>query len=541
MHSSEYNKHLFRTFLSGVVSPFPNIYDAISEQILLLIFKARQLNENPEFRKWFTEQHRVLTELRAKSDDLNKRLFGNNRHPFIEKPEPDSLMDALRFMCPIYTGFDKGKISLQSWGEMSQEPSRQQGRLVKENEIIGKFIQNDVFAILIENSTYCPPIPLQERKGYCHQDLSIAHSCSNELLSQLDDFHKIDSLQILADAIFNLINELRKSNIAIPDYLSQFDEIHTNFWVGEKRKTSTFHKIIELINNEGRIEFIERLSEQSEPVHINYLLDEFIGIYALEIIQWLSKLQMYFNYAQSTAFKWKFTTVMLDTNVSSEEKEEQQPTVAWESDYCQISIKRDTLLKLIQTNSLHDAADSLANCLLRIYNQPAEQMRREKGIIPPISDEELCVYNSNEYYFGNGSQGNYQKWVDTLLFFEKWYEANKVLLISQKEKRTERISVVTRLAGLKYYDLKMGIPSGKGMKIKDGVYDLVKQDTTLRFEGTISNVSLQRYYSQVKKIIEADVDALLLSQRKNNSRYPFSGAYHAIKPLWSKSENHEGS
>lgn len=166
---------------------------------------------------------------------------------------------------------------------------------------------------------------------------------------------------------------------------------------------------------------------------------------------------------------------------------------------CQISIKRDTLLKLIHTNALHDAADSLADCLLRIYDQPAEEMLREKDSIPQITDRERHVYSSNSYHFGNANQGNYPKWIDILKFFEKWHENNKVLLISHKKKRTERISVVIRLAGLKFYDLKMGIPDDDGMKIKDGVHDLVKQDTSLRFEKAISNVSLQRYYSQVKK------------------------------------------
>ncbi|MEQ4510157.1 MAG: hypothetical protein ABN480_06085 [Dickeya sp.] len=538
MYPSEHNRYLFRTFLSGAATPFPDIYDAISEQILLLIFKARQLNENTEFRKWFAEQHQVLTKLRAQSDKINEIYNQNSRLSCFEKPKQDSLMDALIFMHPLYTGFDEGKVSLKTWGEMYRQPSTQRGHFAEKNKLLEKFIQDDVFAILSEEPIHCPPIPPQERKGYCHQDLSIAHSCSSELLSQLDDFHKIDSLQILADAIYNLITNLHRANIVTPDCLSEFEEIHTNILVGERREKSVFDKIIKLINDEGRVEFIERLAEQCAPQYANYLLDQFVGIYASEIIQWLTKLQMYFNYAQSTLFEWKFTTVTPDTNAPSEE-EDRQPTVAWESDYCQISIKRDTLLKLIQTNALHDATDSLADCLLRIYDQPAEEMLREKDSIQQISDRERRVYNSNSYHFGNTYQGNYQKWKDILQFFEKWYENNKVLLISHKEKRTERISVVVRLAGLKCYDLKMGIPDGKGMKIKDGVHDLVKQDTSLRFEKPISNVSLQRYYSQVKKIIENDIDALLLSQRSNNSRCPFSGAYHAIKPLWSKSENHK--
>lgn len=538
MHLSEHDKNLFCTLLSGEATPFPNIFDGVSEQILLLILKARQLNENTEFRKWFAEQHQVLRKLQARSDKIDEIYTQYRFSPGFEKPKQDSLMNALIFMHPLYRGFDESKVSLKTWGEMRWQPSEGGGRSAKKNELFEKFIQDDVFAILTESPTHCPPIPTQERKGYCHQDLSIAHSCCSELLSRLSDFHKIDSLQILAEAIYSLITELHHANIAIPDYLSEFDDINTFVFEQDRRKSSAFDKIIELINDEGRVEFIERLSEQCAPQYANFLFDQFVGIYASEIIHWLTKLHMYFNYAQSTPFQWKFTTVTPDTDTSSEEGE-QQAAVAWASDYCQISIQRDTLLKLIQTNALHDAADTLADCLLHIYNQPAEEMRREKNVIPKISDRERHVHISNSYKFSNANQGNYQKYIAILKFFEKWHETNKVLLISHKKKRTERISVEVRLAGLKCYDMKMGIPDGYGMKIKDGVYDLVKQDSSLRFENSISDVSLQRYYSQVKKIIERDIDALLLSQRNNNSRYPFSGAYHSIKPLWSKIEKHE--
>lgn len=542
MHTFEYNKHLFRTFLSGANTPFPNIYDAISEQILLLILKARQLNENTEFNKWFVQQHQILTKLRAQSNKINEIYINKNYPLYNETPEQDSLKNALIFMRPLYTGFDEGNTILNSWKEMYQHQHQQslkQGvRSAEQNRLLEKFIEEDVFAIITENMTPYSSIPSQERKGYSHQDLSIAHSCSSELLSRLEDFHKIDSLQILADAIYNLITELHRANIDTPECLSEFEGIYTNFLIGERRGNRVFHDIINLINDEGRVEFIERLAEQCAPMHANYLLDQFIGIYASEILQWFGKLQMYFSYAQSTPFEWKFTTVTPDINAPSEE-EDQQPTVAWESDYCQISIKRDTLLKLIHTNALHDAVDSLADYLLYIYYQPAKEMLREKDSIPQITDRERNVYSSNSYHFANVNQNNHLKWINILQFFEKWHENNKVLLISHKEKRTERISVVIRLAGLKFYDLKMGIPDENKMKIKDGICDLVKQDISLRFEKTISNVSLQRYYSQVKKIIKNDIDDLLLSQRNNNSRCPFSGSNHAIKPLWSKSENHK--
>lgn len=72
MHPSEHKKNQFCMYLSGAATPFPYIYDAISEQILLLILKARKLNEDTEFSKWFSEQHQALTELRSLSKEIKK-------------------------------------------------------------------------------------------------------------------------------------------------------------------------------------------------------------------------------------------------------------------------------------------------------------------------------------------------------------------------------------------------------------------------------------------------------------------------------------
>lgn len=535
MHLSEHNKNMFLTFLSGVATPFPHIYDAVSEQLLLLILKARQLNEDPEYSKWFAEQHQVLTMLQAQSEKISKIYTQNSLVLSFKEPKQDSLIDALIFMYQIYKGFDEGKVSLKTWGEMNRQPSEQGFRFAEQNKLWEEFIHDDMFAILTEGPTHCPPISPQARKGYCHQDLSIAHSCSNELLSRLNNFHKIDSLPILADAIYNLITFFRHARTAVPDCLSEFEKVYREILVGERQESNVFKNIIKLINDEGRKQFIERIAEQCESQHAEYLFGQFVGIYASEIAQWIAELQIYFKDEQSTPFAWEFTTVAADARALAEE-EEQKPTMEWASDYCQISIKRETLLKLIQTNALHDAVDSLADCLLRIYGKPAEVMFREKGTAPPISDTERYVYNSNSYHFNNTLQGNYQKIIGILQSFEKWHENNKVLLISHKKKRIERIDVQVRLAGLRCYDLKMGVPDGNRLKIKDGIYDLVKNDASLRFENSISDVSLQRYHSQVKKIIDKDIDDLLLSQQNNNSKSPFSGAHHAIKPLWSKCE-----
>ncbi|MGX9308632.1 hypothetical protein [Pantoea ananatis] len=533
MHISEHKKNIFCTLLSGAISPFPIIYDAVSEQVLLLILKARQLNRDPEFSPWFAEQHIVLTKLRGLSNKIEKIYPTNNYILGFENEKPDNLMNALIFMNQLYAGFDKGNVSLKTWREMNRLPAEQRLQFSQHNELLEEFIQDDMFAIL-QDLNNCSPIPPEARKGYCHQDLSIAHSCSNDLLSRLNHFHEIDSLPILAEAIYDLITELHNYNIDIPAWLIKFGNVYTNFLLPNKRESPVFHDFIKLINDEGLNNFIERIVEQCEPRYADYMINQFKGIYASEIMQWLSNVQMYFQYAQSTPFTWKFKTVKHGISTASEE-EEQQPLLAWDSDYCQISIKRETLLQLIQSATLYDAADSLADCLMRIYRLPADQMLKNKGIIPAVADSECEIKSSDSWLFNTTSQGNYQKKIDSLHAFEKWHEKNKTLLISRKNKRTERVNVEVRQAGLKSYDLYMGIPEGNRVKIKDGVYDLVKNDPSFRVQSRLSNVSLQRYHSQVRKIIEKDIDNLLLQQQTYNSKYPYSGSYHSIKPLWGKS------
>ncbi|EFV42486.2 hypothetical protein HMPREF0864_00815 [Enterobacteriaceae bacterium 9_2_54FAA] len=475
----------------------------------------------------------VLTKLRGLSNKIENIYSTKNYTLDFKNEKPDSLMNALIFMNQLYAGFDKGNVSLKTWREMNRLPADQRFQFSQHNKLLEEFIQDDMFAIL-QHLNNCSPIPPEARKGYCHQDLSIAHSCSNDLLSRLNHFHEIDSLSILAEAIYDLITELHNYNIDIPAWLSKFKNVYTNFLLPNKRETPVFHDFIKLINDEGLNNFIERIVEQCEPHYADYLINQFKGIYASEIMQWLSNVQMYFQYAQSTPFTWKFNTVKYGISTVSEE-EEQQPLLAWDSDYCQISIKRENLLQLIQSATLYDAADSLADCLMRIYRVPAEQMIRNKGIVPAVTDSECEVKSSDNWLFNTISQGNYQKKIDSLHSFEKWHVKNKTLLISRKNKRTERVNVEVRLAGLKSYDLYMGIPDGNRIKIKDGVYDLVKNDPSLRVESTLSNVSLQRYHSQVRKIIEKDIDNLLLQQQTYDSKYPYSSSYHSIKPLWGKS------
>ncbi len=136
------------TLFSGELSPFPDIYDAVSEQVLLLIFKARHLYQHPDYGRWFVEQHQVLGELCAKSEHIGK-IYKKDNFTMGHKEEPeDELLNALIFMGYLYHGFDNNNVSLKTWGEMNKQPEKwdRRFRQVIANE--NKFVSDDLFQTL---------------------------------------------------------------------------------------------------------------------------------------------------------------------------------------------------------------------------------------------------------------------------------------------------------------------------------------------------------------------------------------------------------
>lgn len=533
MSISAHQKQIFRAFLSGTRSPFPHIYDAVSEQILLLIFKARQLNENTRYSDWFAEQHRVLGKLRTKSKKINNIYQQENFTPGAKEKPQDSLDDALYFMYRLYEGFDEGNVSMKTWGKMNSLPTKWDGRFQPQILREAEFIQNDLFAILTESKTHCDPIPAPMRKGYCHHDLSVAHSCSDVLLARLDDYRKIDTLHILAETICDLIGDFRHKHISLPAWLSQYDKTCHGFFVGNLRESHQFEIVVSLLKGTGKEEFIEGVLAQCTEHDLERIFNRYVGIYATDIYQWIFNILRYLKAPQSTPYRWKFTTTRPEKGQPEEETEPRE-SITWDSDYCQISISRNNLLALIQTNTLYDATITLADCLLHIYKEPAEQGLKDKDITPSITAKECNVYSSNSWIFPDSNRRSREDNINIIQSFENWYEKNKVLLVSTSEKRTEKISAAVRLAGLQCYDLKMGIPEGNRMRIKDGVYDKVKTDSSMRCLAPVSDISLQRYHTKVKSIIAAEIDSLLQAQQNKNAQFPYSGSQRTIKPLWEK-------
>lgn len=163
---------------------------------------------------------------------------------------------------------------------------------------------------------------------------------------------------------------------------------------------------------------------------------------------------------------------------------------------------------MIHTNTLQDAVIYLCHCLQEKYKKSSQNETEFPGIKPPASESEINITDNIEFYSLLELSKDNEKRLET---FQKWYEKNKVLLESHKQKRTEKIDVAVRLVGLKAYDLHEGIPDRPKRKVKDGINEDIKADTSLRLSKTnISDTSLNRYRRTVKEIINNEIDVFLL-------------------------------
>ncbi|WP_172906058.1 hypothetical protein [Escherichia coli] len=532
-------KYQYDRVLSGELHPFPGIYEAVSEQILLLIFKARQLYQDPEYRPWFEEQHRVLSALRANTELL--RIFREQRSAEEPKltieestspqPTPSALTDVLNVMCHLYNGFDEGNISLKTWGAMQEVQTTSTfispGPRTWKTPELAKFVGDDLFNILTECKAWSSPIPAETRQGYCHQDLSVAHSCTSELLAHLNQYHEIDESAILARVIGITVNGFyKKNNTDLPEWLSPFKEEHKIFRDCPEQNTGDVIRRKEQLLKTGRTEFVNNLCRVANWYEIESIYDEYVRLYANEIIDWFNKTMKYFKPTDFIRYTWKFATVTPDKDT------ETGHTTAWEKDYCQITIQRDELLRLIHTNTLQDAVIYLCHCLQKEYKKSSQNEIEFPGIKPPTSESKINITNNIKFHSLLELSKDNEKRLET---FQKWYEKNKVLLESHKQKRTEKIDVAVRLVGLKAYDLHEGIPDSPKRKVKDGINEDIKADTSLRLSKTnISDTSLNRYRRTVKEIINNEIDAFLLEQKKKNKRFPYSEDRDVIRPLWGK-------
>lgn len=191
--------------------PFPHIHEAVSEQLLLLIFKARRLYLIQNIVPGFDEQHRILSALRANTKLQN--ILEQNREDYsigeTDNPLSKELYAAFQVMCHLYNGFDNRLVSLKTreiW------TGNQQQNLSAKIVVAGKHLRwknssetiCSIFWQIVKLIAH--HFPLWFRQGYCHQDLSVAHSCTKELLEQLNRYHQIDESAILARTLGLAIN-----------------------------------------------------------------------------------------------------------------------------------------------------------------------------------------------------------------------------------------------------------------------------------------------------------------------------------------------
>ena len=75
---------------------------------------------------------------------------------------------------------------------------------------LAKFVGDDLFNILTECKALEFTNSSRNPTGYCHQDLSVAHSCTSELLAHMNQYHEIDESAILARVIGITVNGFYK-------------------------------------------------------------------------------------------------------------------------------------------------------------------------------------------------------------------------------------------------------------------------------------------------------------------------------------------
>lgn len=502
----EQQQQLLIDFMRGEKRPFSELYDAVSEQVMLLLLKTRQLCQQGH-QQWFAEQHRLFCALCAKSEEIAG--LDAHRFPYSNK-EVDPVNNALRFMYQIYRGYDEGKHCLQTWGEMNSPPTDRRGGMVfvqPESEA-DVFIKTTLFSLLLEVDKACSAIPESARQGYSHQDLSLAYSCADTLIARLNAWFAIDNLRAWSEALCNLLKIIDKQQRQRPDWLAPFTDIRAS--------SREIYRYLE----KNMTVFSTTVASAIEKEDADILFNQFVHHYGQDAFDWVWGVTGYFRAPYTTPYQWQVKTEKIP-------EEQQGWRLTGHEEYrCQISIGRENLLELIRRNGLFDATAALADRLMQIY-QPATE--KNSDVLRNISEEE----NGHSLSFTGKDTVIRQRAAQYLAEFERWYQHNKTLFRSPKDKRNEKVNVATWLAGLKCYDLKKGIPDGEKLKLKPSGYEQVRSDKHLQQSAGNSDISLQRYHSKVKSVIDKSIDQLIEKQKERNQYQPYNNANFAVKPLWS--------
>ncbi|MCG7584328.1 hypothetical protein [Photobacterium sp. OFAV2-7] len=519
MAISENDKRWLKDYLTGERPPFEPIYEAVSEQVLLLIFTARALYKNQAYSAWFDEQERLLTALNEDRDNiisLFPKHYFKSALEFIQN-EPDGA--ALHFMKQIHRGYDKGMSSMQVWGKMSHPDQSKRALINREKEL--NYIQHEFSEILTSGGIKCLPIPSEARLGYSHQDLSMAFSRAPLICERLNSFFDITHPDMLCEAIYTLMYWYRENDIELPSWLEPLSHIRT--WIKlEPRNSRHLLSDIRQFLDDNLANFAANVPQSINERELELFVEHVDCAYANHIYYWISQVTRLFSHDFQNRYVWRFKTV----------DESGVDNLFGDEHACQIKISRADLLELINKNGIADAAHVLAESLSAFYVESLDDT--ENGEMPRL-EKEREGSSSNAMGYSNHSSVVSSTAVTYLDHFIDWYERNKVLFVIPDTKRAEKANIASWLVGLECYDLKLGVPSKEKTRLKDVLPALSRKYANSTHKSGTSEISINRYYLRVKKIIENDVASLVEKQKANNKFYPFNGANFAIKPFWGSS------
>lgn len=512
----ELSKEKLIELLSGKERLFAEVYEAVAEQYLLLAMKARHLYKNEQYSKWFKEQDRVLKALCKQRDAISTAYNAIHDAGYNSAYSNHSKADldvAMKVMNSFYHGFDNGKQILKTWWGMGR-PSSSGERHLHSNQSKQDYVQGDLFELLHSCNPSCTPIPLDERMDYSHQDLAISFSCSDTIISSLNEFFNIDYLDILDETV----ESFSKDNDEFNNLTSLLLE-RRRMPADSKNTDSTREPIIAAVN---------LLFTKISYIGVQHFLSVYVELVAQVTHGWLMETQRHFKFRHPVNYKWKYNVVDL-----RKEGTDYLSSLTQDNIYGQISISRASIIQLIRRNGaagFDDVALEISRELGQLYKNLLAQDAHIENLI--LDEKETIVFDNKNSIISDRA-------VAYLSHLAEWYDKNNVLFYSDAAKRKDKANVAAWLCGLKLYDMKIGIPNRDGIKLKEA-YKIIKLDKDLHGIKNSSIPSLQRYQSKIKTLINNGVDAdtgidvtvLINKQKELNENTPFNGAIYATRPLW---------
>lgn len=507
------NKNQLIELLNGNRRLFTEVYEAAAEQYLLLALKARHLYSNGQ-KKWFIEQDEVLKKLMTQRDEIVEAYEGF----FLTYPSRQPLDVAMHVMSSFYQGFDDNNKIMQTWGEMNRVPTKggsstdYRNARQDYNETRQRYVQQDLFNLLSESTPTSTSIPLDERMGYSHHDLAISFSCSDIIISSLNEFFNIDHLDILDKTVECFSRDD-----------SDFNDLASLLL---KRRNMDDDSKNDAITRSAVINKIELLFSKISETDVQYFLSIYVGLVAQATHEWLMGTQRHFKFKYPVNYNWKYKVVDL-----REEDANYLSSLTNNDILGQISISRSSIIQLIRRNGatgFDDVALEISRELGALYS---ELLKQSSKIDENSVDENKEHIESNDNDTDKSKVINPDRATAYLEHLTKWHEKNRVLLIKDEDaKRQDKVNVAGWLCGLIACDLKEGIPN-KPTRYINNVFEMAKRDGHLSGMAVGSIASLYRYYRNIKNGIDKSTE-LINKQKKTNQSYPFNGAIYSSRPLW---------